>query len=241
MEVNDLGFTPAATVKASQDIAGQIQASILSGKLKPGDRLPPEREMTVLFARSRPTVREALRTLEKEGLVSVVGGSSGAIVRTPSAMHLRQPLRLMLAMKTISMDELFDARNMAELSIVGWAAERRSDEDIAAMRENIALAGEARDNMELFLDLDRDFHEIVAKSAQNCIALVLIQVLRDLMRVPLFDCFMHLSKPQYKLEQDELIERHTNIVDSIENNNPEAAKRYMMEHIQQFYRLNVDS
>ncbi len=241
MGEHDFGFGPAATLKASQDIANQIQTSILSGKLKPGDRLPTEREMTAIFARSRPTVREALRTLEKEGLISVVGGSSGAIVCTPSAQQLHQPLRLMLAMKTISAEELFDARNMAELSIVQWAAERRRDADLDDMRENIATMKALRDSIENFIDLDRDFHEIVARAARNSVAQVLLQVLREHMRNAIFDRFMHLSKPQYKKEQDIVIETHTNITESIATNKPHEAKRYMEEHIQQFYRLNVDA
>ena len=58
---NALGFEPAVVQKASEEIVSQIQNSILSGKLKPGDALPPERELIRMFARSRPTVREALR------------------------------------------------------------------------------------------------------------------------------------------------------------------------------------
>lgn len=68
---NTLGFEPAVVQKASEEIVNQIQDSILAGKLKPGDSLPPERELIKMFARSRPTVREALRVLEMKGLISV--------------------------------------------------------------------------------------------------------------------------------------------------------------------------
>ena len=83
---NTLGFEPAVVQKASEEIVNQIQDSILAGKLKPGDSLPPERELIKMFARSRPTVREALRVLEMKGLISVTGG--GGTVICLSLIHI---------------------------------------------------------------------------------------------------------------------------------------------------------
>lgn len=70
-------FTPAKTQRASEAIYNQIYPKIISGELRPGDRLPPERELAEMFQRSRPVVREALRMLQQEGLIETAVGSSG--------------------------------------------------------------------------------------------------------------------------------------------------------------------
>ena len=75
-------FTPAKTQRASEAIYNQIYPMIVSGELKPGDRLPPERELAEMFQRSRPVVREALRMLQQDGLlVTSVGSTGGAVIR----------------------------------------------------------------------------------------------------------------------------------------------------------------
>ena len=98
---NTLGFEPAVVQKASEEIVNQIQDSILAGKLKPGDSLPPERELIKMFARSRPTVREALRVLEMKGLISVTGGG-GTLICKPETSQLEETLKIMLAMHDIT-------------------------------------------------------------------------------------------------------------------------------------------
>ena len=67
-------FTPAKTQRASEAIYNQIYPKIISGELRPGDRLPPERELAEMFQRSRPVVREALRMLQQEGLIETAVG-----------------------------------------------------------------------------------------------------------------------------------------------------------------------
>ena len=79
-------FTPAKTQRASEAIYNQIYPKIVSGELKPGDRLPPERELAEMFQRSRPVVREALRMLQQDGLLETsVGSAGGAVIRGGAA------------------------------------------------------------------------------------------------------------------------------------------------------------
>lgn len=83
-------FTPAKTQRASEVIYQQIYPKIVSGELKPGDRLPSERELAQQFQRSRPIVREALRMLQQDGLLETsIGSSGGAIVRGISLKRWR--------------------------------------------------------------------------------------------------------------------------------------------------------
>ena len=88
-------FTPAKTQRASEAIYNQIYPKIISGELRPGDRLPPERELAEMFQRSRPVVREALRMLQQEGLIeTAVGSSGGAVIRGVSLKSVEEPLKV---------------------------------------------------------------------------------------------------------------------------------------------------
>lgn len=92
-------FTPAKTQRASEAIYNQIYPKIISGELRPGDRLPPERELAEMFQRSRPVVREALRMLQQEGLIeTAVGSSGGAVIRGVSLKSVEEPLKNLVAM-----------------------------------------------------------------------------------------------------------------------------------------------
>ena len=100
-------FTPAKTQRASEAIYNQIYPKIISGELRPGDRLPPERELAEMFQRSRPVVREALRMLQQEGLIeTAVGSSGGAVIRGVSLKSVEEPLKNLVAMGAINLDEL---------------------------------------------------------------------------------------------------------------------------------------
>ena len=80
-------FTPAKTQRASEAIYNQIYPKIISGELRPGDRLPPERELAEMFQRSRPVVREALRMLQQEGLIETAVGTPVEMADLNDAKH----------------------------------------------------------------------------------------------------------------------------------------------------------
>ena len=101
-------LAPVETTRASQAIYDQIVQLIVSGELRPGDRLPSERQMMDMMQRSRPTIREALRMLERNGLIQIVPGSSGAVVVEPSAASVEEPLETMLNMSHLSSHELLE-------------------------------------------------------------------------------------------------------------------------------------
>ena len=113
-------FTPAKTQRASEAIYNQIYPKIISGELRPGDRLPPERELAEMFQRSRPVVREALRMLQQEGLIeTAVGSSGGAVIRGVSLKSVEEPLKNLVAMGAINLDELLEYRHINDRSWAG--------------------------------------------------------------------------------------------------------------------------
>lgn len=141
--------------------AKDLQAQIMEGKIKPGERLPSERSLCSLFGVGRTTIREALRTLAARGLVT--RSARGAVVTDPDFLHLSGTDLASLAART-SIRQLFEVRKLIEVRVAGWAALRATAEDIAAMRSAIE-ADIARNTADG--NPSRLFHDALAKAAHN--------------------------------------------------------------------------
>ena len=138
-------FAPIAVARASSSIADQVRSAIVGGKLREGERLPPERELAEQFGVSRVTVRDALRALEAMGLVEVrVGARGGAFVTAPTGSHIGQTMSDMLMMSAVSPENIVEARLIVELGTVTLACARATDDDLAALRELADRAAQSR-------------------------------------------------------------------------------------------------
>src|SRR5581483_8960071 len=130
--VADELFTSVRSRRVSDQIAEQLQAAIFAGKLKPGDRLPPERELVERFEASRASVREATRALELTGLIAVrPGAGGGAYVTVPNFDLLANALRTMLRANRFDASDLYQARLLLEPGIAEIAARLAEPEDVA--------------------------------------------------------------------------------------------------------------
>lgn len=131
-------FTPAKTQRASEAIYNQIYPKIVSGELKPGDRLPSERELAEMFQRSRPVVREALRMLQQDGLLETsVGSAGGAVIRGISLKSVEEPLKNLVAMGAINLEELLEYRHINDRGCARLAAIHHTEEDAAALQKTL--------------------------------------------------------------------------------------------------------
>jgi GntR family transcriptional regulator, transcriptional repressor for pyruvate dehydrogenase complex len=149
-----------------------LEAAILSRELKPGDKLPPERSLGTTYNVSRPTVREALRALEQRGLIEIrQGAAGGSFVKAISTGKLRTTLIDLVCQGGVSYLQLLEFREPIEICMVGYAAQRASQEDIdmlkKEMRVGCTLAGKGKlDNRELYI-WEGNMHLAVARIAQN--------------------------------------------------------------------------
>ena len=134
------GAAPIRTRRVYEELCARVRALIAEGRLKPGDRLPPEREFAETFGVSRMAVREALRSLEIAGLIRLRPGSKGgAFIRDDYTGTLVQPVRDMLGLGHISLDDLTEVRlHMLDLAI-RLAAERATEEELDALEANVEL------------------------------------------------------------------------------------------------------
>src|SRR5437868_14964652 len=129
-------FAPVSVARASSAIAEQIRGAILTGRIKAGDRLSPERELAEQFGVSRVTVRDALRSLEAMGLIEVkVGARGGAFVTAPTGSKVAQTMSDMMMMSATTPEDIVEARLIVELGTVTLACARATDEDLVRLRD----------------------------------------------------------------------------------------------------------
>ena len=174
-------FEAVRKTKVYEQVAKQIQTLISDGLLKPGDKLPPERELAETFQVSRSSLRDAIRALEMLGLVEPRQGE-GTVVRDISAEALVSPLASMLVHKRELVAELLDLRQMIEPPLAGRAANHASLEEMEHM-ENILVRQKAKvDRGELAIEEDSEFHYSIARAAKNSVLLRVLDLFMDSLR-----------------------------------------------------------
>lgn len=223
-------FRTVRVSRASEDIVQQIKSNIFAGKLAPGDRLPSEKELAEQFGLSRITVRDALRVLESQGLVSIkVGAGGGAFVTNPSGTSANEMVTDLLRLQRASTRELVEARLVIETSIVTYAAERATADDLAAMQKAIddARAGRGAGDSH-FTPHSVDFHIAMAMAAKNQVLLFTVNSFRTLF-------YETLEK---LMPDDDMalraIEDHQKVLDAITAHDAERARQVMCDHLNYF-------
>ena len=180
-----LRFEPIAPSRAFEEIAAQIRELVASGRLKPGDRLPPERDLSAKFSVSRNTLREALRALELGGIIELrKGASGGAFVRQGNSGVVVNGLRDLYHLGAINADHLTEARVWLSSMVVRVACERATDSDLKALEENVALATKATKagDFSQRVELHRQFHNLLAVMTRNPIIEIMMEAVMEVMR-----------------------------------------------------------
>jgi GntR family transcriptional repressor for pyruvate dehydrogenase complex len=173
-------FEQVRPVRLYQRIVEQVEAAVLRGELRPGERLPSEREMVEQFGASRSTVREALRVLESDGVVrSRPGDPRGPEILAFSSDGLTKQMHRLAHVEQLSLAELVSFRMILDGSANMLAARLRSDDELEAMEATIAAMAEASGGSDAeFSEADFAFHEAVAAASRN----TLIQVCNTVVR-----------------------------------------------------------
>jgi DNA-binding FadR family transcriptional regulator len=219
-------FAPVAVARASSAIADQIRTAIVTGRLKAGDRLSPERELAEQFQVSRVTVRDALRSLEAMGLIEVkVGARGGAFVTAPTGSKVAQTMSDMVLMSATSPEDIVEARLIVELGTVSLACARATAEDLEDLR-SLCERGQTSLAMGTYTrDLSWDFHSRLAAAAHNGAVGGLTQSFRSSLS-------MHPMRVREGSRGHELtVEEHLRIVEALERRDGANARREMAEHL----------
>ena len=162
-------FTPVKTVKAYERVVEQIERAISNRELRPGDRLPSERELMLTFEVSRSTIREALRVLESTGLVrSRPGDPRGPEVLQASPVMLAKTVSRLVRLDTIGLSELVEFRIMLEGAACSLAAQHRTPEQLHAMQDAVeTMRTEIANGPIAFGRADVAFHASIWAASHN--------------------------------------------------------------------------
>jgi DNA-binding FadR family transcriptional regulator len=180
-----VAFQPVSTRRAFEEIARQFRDQLARRALKPGDRLPPERELAEEFGVSRNTLREALRSLEVAGLVETRKGISGGIfVRQGGGEAAVASLSDLYRLGAIRPEHLTEARIIVGTEVARLACQRCTARDLEALKANVQAATEAtrRGNLAQRAELNYHFHRLLARATGNPVLIVLTDALLEMTR-----------------------------------------------------------
>jgi GntR family transcriptional regulator, transcriptional repressor for pyruvate dehydrogenase complex len=210
--------------KVYEEVAKQIERLILK-KLKPGDKLPSERELAEMLQVSRSSIRDAIRGLELMGLVEPRQGA-GTIVRELSAEALVNPFASVLKHRQEMVSELLDFRKMLEPPLAARAATRASSDEISEMEEILQRQEGKLSRGEPAVAEDAEFHYSIALASGNSVVLKVLDILMDLLRDTRERSLQLKGRPQKSLAG------HRRILAAIKRHDAEAAKSAMRRHIE---------
>lgn len=159
-------FTPVETKRVYDAVYDRIESKILSGELKPGDKLPSERELMKIYGRSHPTIREALRMLEVAGYIRVIPGSCAEVCYSGTD-QFEESLTELLQMRRVPLKDLCDFMSLTEPEFIRWTAKKRTWEDLLVLEE---LLEEMRKNQEdpvIYTTKMFPYHSQLMKATHN--------------------------------------------------------------------------
>jgi GntR family transcriptional regulator, transcriptional repressor for pyruvate dehydrogenase complex len=223
----DPEYWPLERRNVYAQIADQLLWQIGSGRLRPGASLPPERELTQSFAVGRSSIREALRMLESQGVITALSG--GSFVVADAANPLNASLRLLFKLdERAGMRDLFELRRILDCEAAALAAERRTDDHLAEMAAAIggmkaALADDG--DPERFIDADVRFHLAVAEASGNRLLVHSVDAVRGVVRRALMTVFLLPQSPEHAVVE------HHRIRAAIETGDRDRARREMQSHL----------
>lgn len=171
-ESNVLAFTPAQAGRASEDVALQIEAAITSGRIKPGEHLPSERELQNVFHTGRGVVREALRMLKQKGLIEIrKGAKGGAFIKQIDVDNVSESLALFLKQHAVSPENIIEFRESMDRAITSLAISRGTDDEkrqLVEGAERLERLGKAEEpDLAQMGELDRELNLLLASMARN--------------------------------------------------------------------------
>jgi GntR family transcriptional regulator, transcriptional repressor for pyruvate dehydrogenase complex len=154
-------------VRSFDGVVEQLREAIFSGRIRPGQRLPGERRLCEELGVGRPTLREAMRSLEAVGIIEVrPGKSGGSYAATPSESTVGDALAALVRLRGASLEDLAEFRVDFEGENAAWAARRADAGDIAALQAIAADAGAAGTSAEV-VEIDVRWHEALARATKN--------------------------------------------------------------------------
>jgi GntR family transcriptional repressor for pyruvate dehydrogenase complex len=220
------GIEPIRREPLATEIARRLADFLLSGQIAPGERMPSERDLAQAFGVGRSAMREAIKSLSLIGLVEVRHGD-GTYLRKSDGGFLPQVFEWGLMLGEPRTRDLVEARQKIEAIIAGLAAERRTGDDIAALRvalQRMEVASAPGGDPAEFVDADVRFHLQLAEAASNTALRDMLASVQALLRVWISRVIAATDPATSYIE-------HTPIFEAVERGDPVAAQAAMESHM----------
>lgn len=218
---------PIKPKSIAEQIFEQLRDFIFRGKLKPGEKLPPERELAESFGVSRPSVKSAINKLINLGLV-VQRQGQGTFVRSLESRYLENPLREVLEGEEVSLYDLLEVRLGLEVQAVGLAAKRATEEDIQALEMCVQDMLSKVDEGQVGSEEDVAFHMSIAFATRNSAQIYLMKNFYDLL-------FHGIRESRFYLQEagnlSTMGQQHSEILQAVRDKDPGQAQTCMERHI----------
>ncbi len=228
-------FAPVQTRRAFEAICERIRSQIASGDLRPGDKLPPERELALQLGVGRNALREALRSLEISGVVRLQKGArGGAFITEGDASRMNDVVRDMVSLGSISVRELTETRVHVQDLVVRLACERATDADLAALDANIARTARMTDDGRYLdrVECSREFYALLVAAAHNEMLAMIVRAVTEILMQ-----FVYARVAAGGPPQPRLVEKRRAFVAALRARDVEKATTLMRRHLASVHRL----
>lgn len=223
MKAEEPWVGPIERRKLYELVAQRLIDDIAARRLKPGDPIPAERQLTEALSVGRSSIREALRMLESRGLIASAGHGTFVVADYGNPLHVS--LAHLMEMGDGDLRQLFEVRKILEVEMAGLAASRRSDEDIERMRLAVEAMDQGLASAELYIAGDLEFHQSVVAATGNRIARSMMLAIRDVMRRALLSIYQIPGSPERSMDE------HRHILEAVVAGNSDEARARMREHL----------
>jgi len=231
-------FVTVRRVRSFDEVTTQIRELVLSGRIKPGQKLPSERELCETLSVSRPTLREALRSLETAGIVEIRSGKNGGAYATgPSEATVGDALATFLHFRRASTADLAEFRATFESENAWWAAKRATADEVRTLNDLIATmkrrAQGPHPQWDVVGTLDAEWHETVARATHNRVRIAISLGIRD----ALLRNLVVLQPGVGVAERTGIPSELDEVTKAIAEHSPEAASAAMRRHVNHWVRM----
>lgn len=222
-------FEPIRPKKISEEIVEQIKKLIVKGELRPGDRVPSERDLASMLGVSRPSVREAIMVLEATGFLDSRQGG-GTFVRALTETSITDPLAILVEEKD---PELLRALVEVRMGLESWAAflaaQRAEPQELAELRRLYEIMAEQATRGGWDPEVDADFHYAITAASHNSLQMHVLDSIHSLFHATIQVALMEFYRQQGHIEK--LLVQHREIYEAIAARDPERARQKMMAHL----------
>ena len=225
-------FKEITPVRLYENVIEQIMDLIKSNELKPGDKLPPERELAEKLSISRGSLREAFRVLESKGLIKSKPGGGRSIREIRKNGH-NNTENIILSLEKSSILELLEAREIFEVKIVELAARRATAEDIELIEKALDKMNKEEISNDKKIESDTEFHLTIARASRNFVFVNIMQLHLDLLK--------ETREKTWKIpgRREEQQEEHQAIFQAIKEHNGKKANEAMLRHLRSIRKVVV--